>query len=124
MNNRLPYIMAKVKPYDYQSRHFSWQSIIRPMSDKKPFEDIAARIKWHRELEGLNQQGYADAAGIKRSQLSNWESGMQRISIDGARCLRRTFGLSLDFIYEGIDDTLSMTLRKAWRESPSVKKSK
>lgn len=89
-----------------------------------PFADIAARIKWHRNLEGLNQNDYAASANIKRSQLSNWETGQQRISIDGAMELRRTYGLSLDFIYEGIEDALPMTLRQALRERPLVNASK
>lgn len=87
----------------------------------KPFADIAERIRWHRALEGLNQAEYAERAGIKRSQLSNWETGDYRISLDGARALRKTYGLSLDFIVEGIDDALPMTLRQAWRQRPSVK---
>ena len=94
------------------------------MQDDAPFSDIAARIRWHRALEGLKQADYATKAGIKRSQLSNWESGQQRISIDGALALRETYGLSLDFIYEGIDDALPMTLRAAWRDRPDVKTSK
>lgn len=94
------------------------------MQDDAPFSDIAARIQWHRALEGLKQADYAEKAGVKRSQLSNWESGQQRISIDGALALRHTYGLSLDFIYEGIDDALPMTLRAAWRDRPEVKASK
>lgn len=94
------------------------------MSTDKPFADIAARIQWHRSVEGLSQEDYAARAGIKRSQLSNWESGAQRVSVDGALALRRTYGLSLDFIYEGIDDALPMTLRAALRDKPAVSASK
>jgi len=94
------------------------------MNDDAPFHDIAQRIQWHRSLEGLTQAAYAAKAGIKRAQLSNWESGQQRVSIDGALALRHTYGLSLDFIYEGIDDALSMTLRAAWRDRPEVKASR
>lgn len=92
--------------------------------ENAPFGHIAARIRWHRALESLNQTEYAKKAGIKRSQLSNWETGQQRISVDGAIALRQTYGLSLDFIYEGIDDALPMTLRTALRDSPEVKASK
>lgn len=91
---------------------------------EQPYADIAARIKWHRSLEQMNQAAYAKKAGIKRSQLSNWETGAQRVSIDGALALRRTFGLSLDFIYEGMDETLPMALRQALRDSPLVRNSK
>ncbi|WP_273280913.1 helix-turn-helix domain-containing protein [Pseudooceanicola atlanticus] len=94
------------------------------MNDTAPFADIAARIKWHRSVEGLDQSTYAKRANLKRSQLSNWETGHQRISIDGARKLRSAYGLSLDFIYEGIADALPMTLRAALRDNPSVSESK
>jgi transcriptional regulator with XRE-family HTH domain len=90
----------------------------------RPFADIAERIQWHRALEGVNQDVYAGRAGLGRTQLKNWESGAYRLSIDGALALRRTYGLSLDFMYEGIDDALPMTLRMAWRERPRVKTSK
>lgn len=113
-----------VKPYVSPCRQISWRSILSSMNAEKPFGDIAARIKWHRSLEALNQQDYAGRAGIKRSQLSNWESGDQRASLDGALALRRTYGLSLDFIFEGIDETLPMALRAAWRESDLVKASR
>lgn len=116
--------MAERKPYDCDSRELKWRISVRAMSDAPPFADIAARIKWHRELESMTQAEYARRSGIKRSQLSNWESGQQRISVDGALSLRRTYGLSLDFIYEGIDDALPMTLRVALRDSPAVSASK
>ncbi|MCG7574876.1 helix-turn-helix domain-containing protein [Phaeobacter sp. CNT1-3] len=86
--------------------------------NEKPFSDIAARLKWHRALEGLNQADYASKAGLKRAQLNNWESGDYRLSLDGALALRDTYGLSLDFLYVGIADALPMTLRKAWIDRP------
>ncbi|ETW13371.1 transcriptional regulator, XRE family protein [Roseivivax marinus] len=84
----------------------------------KPYADIAERLVWHRTLEGLTQQQYAEKIGVKRATLNNWESGNYRLSLDGARALRRIYGLSLDFMIEGIDDALPMTLRRAWRERP------
>ena len=120
----VPYSMAEVKPYDYPYGQNSWRGILAAMEKKKPFADIAARIRWHRALLGLNQAEYAEKAGIKRSQLSNWESGMQRVSIDGAVCLRRTYGLSLDFIYEGIEDALPMTIRQELLGNPLVSASR
>lgn len=90
----------------------------------RPYEDIAERIRWHRNLLGVEQAEYAAKAGLKRQQVSNWESGAYRLSLDGARALRRTYGLSLDFMIEGIDDALPMTLRNAWRDRPSVSESK
>lgn len=85
----------------------------------KPFADIGARLKWHREqIEQLNQAEYAATIGAKRARYSHWENGSFRLSLDGALALRKRYGLSLDFLYEGIDDALPMTLRKAWRDKP------
>jgi DNA-binding transcriptional regulator YiaG len=90
----------------------------------RPFADIAERLKWHRSLVGLKQDDYAATIGTKRSALSLWEAGTHRLSLDGALALRNKYGLSLDFMYEGIDDALPMTLRNAWIERPAVKASK
>jgi transcriptional regulator with XRE-family HTH domain len=85
----------------------------------RPHSDIAEKIKWHRQLVvRLTQEQYADALGVKRSALSLWEAGTHRLSLDGALAIRSKYGLSLDFMYEGIDDALPMTLRNAWRDRP------
>lgn len=121
----MPDNLARHKPNDHGLSQNIWRDTLSRMGNaEKPFVDIAARIRWHRSIEGLDQLEYAQRAGLKRSQLSNWEAGSGRISIDGALSLRRTYGLSLDFIYEGIDDALPMTLRAALRESPLVNASK
>ncbi|WP_366942752.1 helix-turn-helix transcriptional regulator [uncultured Paracoccus sp.] len=86
----------------------------------RPFGDIADRLVWHRSQEGLDQRTYAERAGLKRTQLSNWESGSYRLSNDGALALRTTYGLSLDFIYAGSADSLPMSLRAAWLSGPQV----
>lgn len=92
-------------------------------TSEKPYGEIANRLRWHRELEGLTQNEYAKSIGVKRATLNNWESGDYRLSLDGAIALRRTYGLSIDFMIEGDDDALSMTLRKAWRERSLVNSS-
>jgi DNA-binding XRE family transcriptional regulator len=103
----------------------TWQANIEEMNlSNKPFRDIAERLLWHRTLLALEQRDYAERAGLNRSQYSNWESGGTRLSIDGALALRRTYGLSLDFMYEGSDDALSMSLRKAWLDRPNSGASK
>lgn len=84
----------------------------------RPFSDIAERLKWHREIEGLSQADYAATINTKRPAYSLWEAGTHRLSLDGALALRKRYGLSLDFMYEGIDDALPMTLRRAWLDRP------
>lgn len=84
----------------------------------RPYSDIAERLKWHRTLLGMTQKEYAMSVGKKREAYSLWEAGTHRLSLDGALALRRKYGLSLDFMYEGIDDALPMTLRNAWHDRP------
>lgn len=88
---------------------------------EKPYSDQAARLLWHRNLLGLNQAEYAAKAGLKRAAIGNYESGDFQIGLAAARALRGTYGLSLDFLYEGDVDALPMTLRKALLDSPIVK---
>lgn len=83
----------------------------------RPFEDIAARLKWHREIiEGLTQAEYSAAFGLQRAAYSQWEAGLQRLSLNGALALHQRFGLSLDWLFLGDDGALPLTLRKAWRD--------
>lgn len=85
---------------------------------EKPYADQAARIVWHRNLLDKTQQEYAALAGLKRAALNNYESGDFQIGLAAARALRKTYGLSLDFIYEGEVETLPMNLRKALLDNP------
>ena len=103
------------------SRQMNWRANIQRMDKEKlrPFEDIADRLKWHREtILDITQTEYSASIGVKRSAYSLWEAGTHRLSLDGALALRAKYGLSMDFMYEGIDDALPMTLRNAWRERP------
>lgn len=101
-------------------RQISWQARIVGMNEKpRPYSDIAERLKWHREeIMGMGQVEYARSFGFKRGAYSLWEAGTHRLSLDGALALRNKYKLSLDFMYEGIDDALPMTLRIAWAERP------
>lgn len=90
----------------------NWNAILLEMAESaKPYRDIGERPLWRRELTGLDQEEFAQRAGLKRSQYSNWESGSHRLSLNGALAIRQTWGLSLDFLFEGIADALPMNLR-------------
>lgn len=82
----------------------------------RSYEDIAQRLKWHREqIEGLTQAEYASMIGAQRAAYSQWEAGIQRLSLNGALRLNRLFALSLDWLYLGDDANLPLSLHKAWR---------
>jgi transcriptional regulator with XRE-family HTH domain len=89
------------------------------MSQQAPYYDIGQRILWHRNFVGMTQSEYAVHIGAGRSALSNWEAGIQRLSLDGGLKLREKFGLPLDFLFCGDADALPKTLRFAWTESIS-----
>lgn len=98
-------------------RQISQQSTLSDMEEKpRPYLDIAERIKWHRALTGLNQAEYAESINAKRAALSLCEAGTHRLSLDNARAIRSKWGLSLDFIYEGEQEALPMTLRLEWEK--------
>lgn len=78
----------------------------------RPFEDIAARLKMARAVEGVDQKTFAAEAGLNLSQYKNWETGAYRISLDGALMLRERYGITLEYIYVGDVDSLPMSWRK------------
>ncbi len=86
------------------------------MSNDEAFiQEIANRLIWHRtEIVQLTQHQYADAIGVSRARYSQWELGIQRLSIDGAQAIKKKFELSLDFMYFGDIGGLPMSLYKAW----------
>lgn len=85
---------------------------------EKPYADQAKRILWHRNLLGLTQAEYGKKAGLKRAAINNYESGDFQIGLAAGRALRKAYGLSLDFIYEGEVEALPMNLRKAVLDNP------
>ena len=81
----------------------------------RPFEDIAARLRVIRSIEGLEQRPFAEGAGLKHTQYKNWESGAYRISLDGALALREHYGVTLEYIYLGEVESLP----RSWRQDVS-----
>ena len=90
-----------------------------PDMDMIDNKSVGERLRWHRlNLEDEEQDKYAARAGVARSTYANWESGSQRLSLSGAVKLRETYGLSLDFMFLGIEDTLPTAIFRAWRDRP------
>lgn len=92
-----------------------------PTSADKPYADIGDRLKWHRDLLGVDQAEYVKRMKtVKRSAYSNWEVGSSRLSLNGAIEVCEAYGLSLDFLYFGNADTLPMALRSEWMSRSDV----
>lgn len=71
---------------------------------------IAARLKLGRKALGLKSSELCKIAGIARNTYSQWENAKGRPPLDQARVLRRLFGFSLDWLYEGDRSGLPMKL--------------
>lgn len=66
---------------------------------------IGRRIKIARVAAGLEQQQLAEAVGVRRNTMSNWESGRTEPSASHFVRLARIVGQPLDWFAEGVAET-------------------
>lgn len=71
--------------------------------------EIGRRLLWARlAIDKDTHTDFLAGTGIARNSYSEWETGVRRISLDGAIALCNRHELSLDYIYFGrmhmIDD--------------------
>ena len=59
-----------------------------------PEERPAARLRGLRVKEGITQQQLADALGIAQSRVAEFETGARRISINMAKRISKTYGVT------------------------------
>ena len=57
---------------------------------------ISERLLTLRKQAGLSQQQVADAVGVTRQTVSNWELGQGAPALDRAAALARLYGVSID----------------------------
>jgi len=73
------------------------------MSDDS--KDVGERLRRVREILKLDKQTFAMRAGITPQTYGPFENGTRALSLESAKKLRETYGLSLEFLYFGkIDD--------------------
>ena len=65
---------------------------------------IADKLLALRRRQGMSQQEVADAIGVTRQTISNWELGQGAPALDKAAELARLYGVTLDdFVNDDID---------------------
>lgn len=74
---------------------------------------VSDRLRITRKATRLSQAAFARRAGISTSGWNNYERGRNRISVDEALKLCASFGVTLDWIYRGIDAGLPHQLAVA-----------
>lgn len=66
---------------------------------------VAARLKAAREALGLNKREFAERADMREQTYGPFENATRPLSLEAAKKLRKTYGLTLEFMYFGkIDD--------------------
>ena len=77
-------------------------------SGRKPLEAdivVGANIRRLRGQNGLTLQEFASQLGISHQQLQKYEIGSNRISAGVLYVMARAFSVSVDALFEGVDDT-------------------
>ena len=78
----------------------------------RSIEAIATRLIATRKTIGLKQAEYAERAGIPDNTYNQYEQAKGRPSLDFAFKLRDTYGLTLDWIYDGDPSGLPYRITK------------
>lgn len=75
--------------------------------------NVGRRVYWLRSYLGLNQTEFAASIGVAQSNLSNWETGRQRLSINEALKISGIYNVPLDFLYLDRRRTLDSDMLKS-----------
>lgn len=65
--------------------------------------NIGEKIKTIRLARNLTQQDLADRMGLKRNTISQWESGMRKISVEHLIEIAKVVGVTLDYFNDNTE---------------------
>ena len=75
-------------------------------------DDVGARLRRIREMLGLNKRQFAERAAMTEQTYGSFENGKRPLSLDAAKKLRKTYNLTLEFMYFGKIDYLPHRITK------------
>jgi transcriptional regulator with XRE-family HTH domain len=78
-------------------------------------EIIGTRLKALRDALGYEARAFCEIIGIFEQAWNNYEHGRRRIGIDEAMKVVTKTGVSLDWIYRGLEHTLPLYVAKKFR---------
>lgn len=64
----------------------------------------------------MNQPEFAEHLGSSKQTVNQWETGRQRLSLDGARAICDRTGYDLDFLYFGDTRALTQAQIQMWND--------
>jgi len=105
--------MNLVKWHELELTREPFGGIMAPMANTPPqseVEQIAARLRAGRAALGLSQTELCRLSKIAKNTYNQWEQAIGRPQLDQAKLLRRAFGFTLDWIYEGDTSGLPQAL--------------
>ena len=84
--------------------------------------DIGSIIRKARQEKGLTQESAAEALGVSRQTISNWENGRTYPDILSVICMSDVYAISLDRLLKE-EDSVKQTYRDYLEESTNTVKS-
>ncbi len=77
--------------------------MLQELGDRR--EAVAARLARIRQIHDLDKKTFAERAGMTAQTYGAFENGTRDLSLEAAKKLRKTYGVTLEFMYFGkIDD--------------------
>lgn len=73
--------------------------MLQEMEDRR--EAVAARLVRIREIHGLDKKTFAERAGMTPQTYGAFENATRDLSLEAAKKLRKTYGVTLEFMYFG-----------------------
>lgn len=86
------------------------------MSAKIDTKAVGHRLKTLRESLGLTRAEMADANGIDRTNYGRFEDGKRLVTTDVAYRLKRRYGITFDWLYDGEMGSLPLAVAERLRQ--------
>jgi transcriptional regulator with XRE-family HTH domain len=84
----------------------------RMLENQDTREAVASRLKKVREILGMEKKEFAERAGLTMQNYGPFENARRDLSLQSAKQLRATYGLTLEFLYFGKIDDLPTRISK------------
>jgi transcriptional regulator with XRE-family HTH domain len=97
--------------------------MVNKQDEDRKMEAIGERLRMTREALGFKQNEFAEKAGIPNNTYNQYEKGKKRPFLENAQKLVDTYGLSLDWIYDGKMGGLPHRLVQSFETNSSQKAS-
>lgn len=75
-------------------------------------EAVGARLKRVREILGLSKKEFAERAGLSEQVYGPFENARRELTLRSAKQIRRTYGISLEYMYFGNIEDLPTRISK------------